>query len=111
MEVVFSVWRLKCGCRGGTTLNLTSTSFSVRRGKASEVETGLSVGINLLQEEEDDRIAGLAAHQLSWGKKLRGRRSLRILGNPCNATNFLGAVKRQGVRQRGEGGDWRGARL
>lgn len=68
VEVVFTAWRLKCGCRGEGRLILTSTSFSIGRGEASEVEMGLSVGINLLQEEESDGIARLAAHQHSWGK-------------------------------------------
>lgn len=48
-------------------LILTSTSSAILRGKASEVETGLSVGINLLQEEESDETA--CSSQTLMGEK------------------------------------------
>lgn len=58
---------------------------------ASDVETRLSMGINTLVEEQRKVTARIGSQQHSGGEKSRSRSSPRMLGNPCHATNFLGA--------------------
>lgn len=72
-------WQWQSGGGGDVVLSMASLMWMQRRGQvdlnkhlvlrpqgeASEVETRLSAGINLLQEEQSDGIAGRAAHQHS----------------------------------------------
>lgn len=51
-----------------------------RGGAPSDVETGLSAGINLLQQED----RGRKALNTRGRKKSNGESSQRTAGNPCN---------------------------
>lgn len=105
VEVVFSVWHLKCGYRGKGKLILTSTSSSIRRGEALEVETGLSVGINLLQEEESSGTAALTARQHSWEGSQEVRAPWWCWEIPAMPLTSSGLRSGRGYNSKGGGGE------